>query len=447
MEDPRLSRMYAALLAGKFARLRRNLWHKTMAHSGLVLTVAVAVLLLAVAVALKERGHGRLHQLKTELGVNAPTPELPEATRPGGQDAVVLEHAPMNEMDEPEFLSATLLPGRGMNVLQIKAYIPQKGEVNLLSSPPLETATKLLNGTGEDANGGASLTMGGAIEAPWAGRIWGTAAPDGMSVAATWEGHSLRLPADLKTTTVSSRAISAGGLLLKRPAETVKTDVMPDGGQAQAIYDAGTFDGHWISHTEITTTVQLSSRALDMSISARNTGTQAEPIGIGWHPRFSILSGDRKQVLLKLPDAVLEQVADHRSGTPSGKLLPVAGTPYDFTGRDGARLGMTGLNDTFVHLKAGLLDNGPIAELRDPRSNYGLRITVMSLPIKAIHVYAPADAAFVSIDPQFNYDDPFGREWAKDEDTGMVVLQPGQTVQWKIRLEIFSLSGNKSSPL
>jgi aldose 1-epimerase len=46
----------------------------------------------------------------------------------------------------------------------------------------------------------------------------------------------------------------------------------------------------------------------------------------------------------------------------------------------------------------------------------------------------------VTIDPQFNFDDPFGKEWSKDEDTGMVVLQPGQTTLWKIRLELFPLT-------
>jgi galactose mutarotase-like enzyme len=105
------------------------------------------------------------------------------------------------------------------------------------------------------------------------------------------------------------------------------------------------------------------------------------------------------------------------------------------------------LDDSFVHLKQGLLDNGPIAELRDPKSNYGLRITAMSPAIKTMQVYAPADASFVSIDPQFNYNDPFGREWAKDEDTGMVILKPGQTVQWKIRLEIFALTRHTSQPM
>jgi aldose 1-epimerase len=81
-----------------------------------------------------------------------------------------------------------------------------------------------------------------------------------------------------------------------------------------------------------------------------------------------------------------------------------------------------------------------VAELRDPESDFGLRITAMTSNIKAMRVYAPAAANFICIDPQFNFEDPFGREWGKDEDTGMVVLQPGQAVQWKIRLEIFSLT-------
>jgi aldose 1-epimerase len=61
-----------------------------------------------------------------------------------------------------------------------------------------------------------------------------------------------------------------------------------------------------------------------------------------------------------------------------------------------------------------------------------------------MRVEAPADGNFVSIEPQYNYDDPFGREWGKDVDTGMVVLQPGQSTQWKVRLELIALSGSQS---
>jgi hypothetical protein len=102
------------------------------------------------------------------------------------------------------------------------------------------------------------------------------------------------------------------------------------------------------------------------------------------------------------------------------------------------------LDDTFVHLRAGLLESGPVTELRDPKSGYGLRMTLMSSTIKALRVHAPAGENFVSIAPQFNYDDPFGREWPKEEDTGIVVLQPGQSVQWMVRLEIFSLTSEQS---
>jgi aldose 1-epimerase len=177
-----------------------------------------------------------------------------------------------------------------------------------------------------------------------------------------------------------------------------------------------------------------------MKIVARNTGNAAEPIGLGWHPRFAVLDGHRGQMMLKLPKALRAEVKDRRSGQLSGRLLPVDGTEYDFTGPNGAKLGALNLDDSFVQLKRALMEDGPVAELRDPENDYGLRITAMTPTINAMRVYAPLDGSFVAIDPQFNYDDPFGHEWPKGTDTGMVVLQPGESTQWMIRLEIFSLS-------
>jgi galactose mutarotase-like enzyme len=145
-------------------------------------------------------------------------------------------------------------------------------------------------------------------------------------------------------------------------------------------------------------------------------------------------------MILRLPEGLRAEVKDRRTGELSGRLLPVTGTEYDFTGRNGAQLGALNLDDSFVQLKRGMMTDGPVAELRDPESDYGLRITATSPTIKALRVYAPLDGSFISIEPQFNYDDPFGHEWTKQEDTGMVVLQPGQSTQWRIRLEIFSLS-------
>jgi aldose 1-epimerase len=435
-----LSRMYLALFMQGFARMRRELWHKAVMRSGTLTVAFLMILLVALAVGWHEHRLGQFAKLKRELKVQQPVQTL-ASPQPGGKDVVLLQRSEHTGDNVPEFLSATLLPGRGANVLQITAYLPEKGEVSLLASPPLEEAATLMNGTDMDANGAESLAMGGAVETPWAGRISGTASADGNNLTTSWRERHLTLPMDGNA---SAGAIATGGLLLKWPSDSQSTHVMPDGGEAQMTFRAGDFNGGWISQTEVTTTVVLSSRAIEMTVISRNTGNEAEPMGIGWHPHFAILSGNREQAKLRLSAAERAEVRDRRTGLPSGKLLPVAGTDYDFTARDGAALGTLNLNDSFVNLRQAFMDAGPVAELRDPASNYGLRLTVMSPNIKAMRVYAPTGAAFVSIDPQFNYDDPFGREWANGEDTGMVALQPGQSVQWKIRLEIFSLTAGPS---
>jgi aldose 1-epimerase len=428
--------MYWALLKQWFAKRRSSIWHAAVMRSGMLTILVLTLLLMGLAFGWQEHRLGHFGKLKKGL---APKPKVDVVVRPGGQDVIKLQRSPSVGGSGPEFLSATMLPGRGMNMLQITAFLPQKGEVNLLASPTLEEAGQRLSGTGVDATGAQSLTMGAAIEAPWAGRITGAVTPDGDNLSTVWRGIHLTLPTGVKDSYGLEGAMAAGGLLLKQPSDSTNTNVMPDGGEAQATFHPGNFDGHWPSQTEFTTTVSLSGRAIDMKIVARNTGNAAEPIGIGWHPRFAILSGHRGQMLLRLPQGLRAEVKDRRTGQLSGKLLPVTGTEYDFTDKNGARLGGLHLDDSFVHLKQGLMEDGPAAELRDPESDYGLRITAMTSTIKAMRVYSPPDGSFISIEPQFNYDDPFGREWEK-EDTGIVVLQPGESTQWKIRLEIFSLS-------
>jgi aldose 1-epimerase len=436
--------MYWALLKQWAGRWRRSIWRAAVMRSGLLTIVVLILVLVALAFGWREHRLGQFAQLKRELGKR---PVHDVAVRPGGQDVIQLQRSQLLGGNGPEFLSATLLPGRGMNLLQIRAYLPQKGEVDLLASPPLEEAARLLSGTGADANGAQSLAMGAAIEVPWAGRISGVSAPDGGDLITVWRGMRLVLPTGGKDSHVAGGAMATGGMLLKQASEPVSTSIMPDGGQAQANYRPGNFNDHWPSQTAITTTVTLSGRAIEMKIVARNTGDTAEPIGIGWHPRFAILNGHRGQMMLRLPQGMRVEVKDRRTGQLSGKLLPVEGTEYDFTGRNGAQLGALNLDDSFVHLRTGLMESGPVAELRDPENDYGLRITAMTSTIRALRVYAPLDGSFISIDPQFNYDDPFGREWAKDEDTGMVVLQPGQSTQWRVRLEIFSLSSSPTDHL
>ncbi len=120
---------------------------------------------------------------------------------------------------------------------------------------------------------------------------------------------------------------------------------------------------------------------------------------------------------------------------PTGRLLSVTGTPYDFNAIEGGPLPDNLVDDTFIDLKRD--SNGhAVSEIRDLGTNYGLRITAMTPRIRAFQVYSPVEKSFIALEPQFNYGDPFGAEW-HSADTGMVTLQPGESVTWKVQLQLF----------
>jgi galactose mutarotase-like enzyme len=119
----------------------------------------------------------------------------------------------------------------------------------------------------------------------------------------------------------------------------------------------------------------------------------------------------------------------------TGKLLPVQGTFYDFTGKGGAPLNELFLDDNWTNLKKAS-DGSSYSEIIDPAAQYGLRIVALSRHVNTVQVYAPVDQQFVALEPQFNYNDPFGKEWG-NRDTGMVTLLPGESVTWKVKLKLF----------
>jgi hypothetical protein len=83
----------------------------------------------------------------------------------GGEPVVTLQRPPVADRSKPQFLEAAVLPGRGMAVLQIRAYLPGKGEIDLLNSPSLADAEQLLD-KGDDEFGNEIFKIGGAILLP-----------------------------------------------------------------------------------------------------------------------------------------------------------------------------------------------------------------------------------------------------------------------------------------
>jgi galactose mutarotase-like enzyme len=348
-----------------------------------------------------------------------------------GQPIVILKRAASFKGTKPEFLSATILPGRGMNLLQITANLPGKGEINILATPSLDQVAEALTG---DAFGNKSFsTFGGAFLVPYANRIRGKLSPDGQTVTTYWNGKQLTLPANWSGHAPGAERHAIHGLILTRKADDFK--ISNNGATITATIRGGNFDGHWLSSTDLTIRIDLRADTVESTITAKNVGPEPEPMAIGWHPYFSIPSGQRQQVRLHIPATEHVETNSLDDVFPTGVLTSVTGTPYDFAAPEGRAIGDTFYDDSFAGLTR---TNGQVdVDLIDPAAHYGLHIQGLSPEIKTVQFYAPKDKPFVALEEQYNFGDPFSSIW-KGMDTGMVTLAPGQSTTWRVRLQLFT---------
>jgi len=416
---------------GGFSHWLDRVWRRGVMRSGIVTWLVLSIAALTFVLVYLQHMQGNFHKLKQRMA-----DERPQATEqlPGGQESIELTRTRMMEDAVPEFLSMTMLPGRGMDVLDLRAFIPGTGEIRLLTSPTVQEAATAMTGKGADADGRFNLKTGGAIELPWADGMWGTTTDGHTHPQLTWQGHTMG-------GTTSTEVPWEGGLILATASDSSNTSPLPDGGQAEATFHG--FNGRWPSTTEVTTSALLSSHTIDLTVTANNAGNEAEPVGIGWRPRLAIPADARAHLRIHIAGESVVEQNKRQNGIPTGTLVPVAHTRLDFTSPEGALLPEGGLDVCFTELTQGVMDDGPTAELINPVDGYKLRITALSPEIKAIRVTMPADGSYIAIGPQYNYPDPFGHEWDKAGGAGMVTLQPGQSTKWKVRLEILPL--NKKS--
>jgi aldose 1-epimerase len=403
-----------------------------MKRAAICLAIVLAAGVLGVRTSVARRA-GQAPQ----NGSAAPPPAA-QQTEPisiGGEPAVILTRPRSLEANKPQFLEAVVLPGMGMNLVQVKAYLPGKGDIQVLTTMDLPAAKTFLE-TSNDEFGNNAFKIGAAMLVPYPNRIRGKLSPDGKTITAIVDGHHLSLPANSHGPEAGAEPHAMHGLILTSKFQDVKEHNGLQESTVFAMLHAGDFGGHWLSSTNVNIGMTLKDQSLDVYIIAKNVGDVEDPMALGFHPYFQIPSGDRKQVRLHLPADMRAIVNNYDDVFPTGRIVSVTGTQYDFTAPEGKALGDLFLDDSFTDLQHDP-DGSATVELTDPAAKYGLRVRALSPHIKAIQVYAPPDKDFVAIEPQFNLADPYKRIW-HGQDTGIVLLQPGKSTMWHVRIELFA---------
>lgn len=356
--------------------------------------------------------------------------KLPEI---GGQPVEVLRRTLCGDGTQPEFLSATVLPGYAMNLFQITAHIPGKGEVELLYAPSLAEAVELLDGP-DNASGQKTYTVGGAFLVPFANRVIAPLSEDKKTLTFEWQGQKKSLPANNCGGKPESQPHALHGLLFRAKTDDVQVADNATGQTITGKIDCNDWDTKWFSKSRVNFQIALEKDQLVVCVEVTNTGDKSEPIGIGWHPYFNIPSGDRKQARLRIPGKTRAALNNYDDVFPTGELQDVKGTDFDFTAKKGKALGDLYLDDNWTGLE--WTDGKCAAVLTDPASKFGVRLVALTRHINCLQAYSPADNHFVAIEPQFNFNDPFGKGQQNGQ-SGLIQLDPGQSVTWKVALELF----------
>jgi galactose mutarotase-like enzyme len=319
---------------------------------------------------------------------------------------------------------AAVAPWRGMMLLQLWGRLAGGEEVEFIHAPPPDEAVALLDrGGDDDFAGNLAFSFGGAILLPFANRIRGRPLAARREVEALVSGRPVRLPRNWGGKAPGAEQYAMHGLILDRAPERL---LQPAPNRLEAEFQLGDFEGRWASRTVAKVRWSLESGSLTLRVNVRNAGDEPLPAGVGWHPYFNLLGGDRRSVRLQLPAAQRLAVNDYDEVLPTGQQLPVVGTAYDFSAPAGAQLSDLFLDDCFVGFSPGPLT----AAVSDPIAGYTIRLRT-DAPVRAVQVYAPPDRSIIVLEPQTNWADPFGPVWEGDAPP-IPVLVPGETLGYEV---------------
>ncbi|WP_419803957.1 hypothetical protein [Terriglobus sp.] len=221
-------------------------------RSGWATAIVIALVLLTFGLLWHAHQRAKFHQLTTPI-----IPQTTSAPMPGGQEAILLSRVTLVNDSEPEFVSATVLPGVGMQLLQATVAVPDQPAQDLLASVSLSDA--------------ARMSPVSISSAPFHLRVSNHHVQEGKG--------------------------NADDLIGFAPASNPQNQTLVDGGQA-----SGTFQGTAArAGVSATIEVTLSGRQIDLITRATNNSQENRFVSFEWCPRFAAPDGNLNRLLLSVP--------------------------------------------------------------------------------------------------------------------------------------------------
>ncbi len=181
---------------------------------------------------------------------------------------------------------------------------------------------------------------------------------------------------------------------------------------------------------EVSVSYHLDATGLVCAFAVRNVGRKTAPIGVGFHPYFTVRTPSIDGAEIKIPAS--GHLEFNEQLTPTGTVLDAAGTEWDY--RDYRAIGDRRFNHCYVHLERES-DGGCTASLRNPLNGLTINL-VMDQAFRALVVYTGdaidgAARRAVAIEPMTCASDAFNHpEWGltrlapSAQFTGCYLVQP-----------------------
>lgn len=186
--------------------------------------------------------------------------------------------------------------------------------------------------------------------------------------------------------------------------------------------DADTYRAHGYPFSlDIALTYELDAQGLSCAFLVKNVGTRAAPMGVGFHPYFTLGTSLIDEAEVRIPCAGYLEFNERLA--PTGSIMGVAGTPWDY--RQFRAVGRQRFNHCYVQLERGA-DGMATATLRHPATGRAIDV-VMDSAFSALVVYTgdaipEAPRAALAIEPMTCASDAFNHpEW------GLTRLEPSET--------------------